>query len=62
MIGVSVSGGIRDRTASETLHFADDVLVGSMVRYLSNFSAARHFGEHRNRRKRVIRQLRSPRR
>ena len=26
-------------------HFADDVLVGSKVRYLSNFSAAPHFGE-----------------
>jgi len=37
MIGVSVSGGIRHRTASETLHTADDVLVGSKVRYLSNF-------------------------
>ena len=45
MIGVSVSGGIRHRTASETLHTADDVLVGSKVRYLSNFSAAPHFGE-----------------
>jgi len=45
MIGVSVSGGIRHRTASETLHTADDVLVGSKVRYLSNFSAAPHSGE-----------------
>ena len=45
MIGVSVSGGIRHRTASETLHTADDVLVGSKVRYLSNFLAAPHFGE-----------------
>ena len=45
MIGVSVSGGIRHRTASETLHTADDVLVGSKVRYLSNFSAAPYFGE-----------------
>jgi len=45
MIGVSVSGGIRNRTASQTLHIADDVLVGSKVRYLSNFSAAPHFGE-----------------
>ena len=26
-------------------HIADDVLVGSKVRYLSNFSAAPHFGE-----------------
>jgi len=45
MIGVSVSGGIRNRTASQTLHIADDVLVGSKVRHLSNFSAAPHFGE-----------------
>jgi hypothetical protein len=45
MIGVSVSGGIRHRTASETLHTADDVLVGSKVCYLSNFSAAPHSGE-----------------
>ena len=41
-VGVS---GICHRTASETLHTADDVLVGSKVRYLSNFSAALHFGE-----------------
>jgi len=26
-------------------HIADDVLIGSKVRYLSNFSAAPHFGE-----------------
>ena len=26
-------------------HTADDVLVGSKVRYLSNFGAAPHFGE-----------------
>jgi hypothetical protein len=26
-------------------HIADDVLVGSKGRYLSNFSAAPHFGE-----------------
>ena len=45
MIGVSVSGGIRHRTVSQTLHTADDVLVGSKVRYLSNFSAAPYFGE-----------------
>jgi len=45
MIGVSVSGGIRPGTASETLHIADDVLIGSKVGYLSNFSAALHFSE-----------------
>jgi len=27
------------------LHITDDVLVGSKVRYLSNFSAVPHFGE-----------------
>jgi hypothetical protein len=26
-------------------HIADDVLVGSKVRYLSSYSAAPHFGE-----------------
>ena len=26
-------------------HIADDVLIGWKVRYLSNFSAAPHFGE-----------------
>jgi hypothetical protein len=26
-------------------HIADDVLIGSKVRYLSNFSAAPHFAE-----------------
>jgi hypothetical protein len=31
-------------------HIADYVLVGSKVRYLSNFSAAPHFGERPDRR------------
>ena len=45
MIGVSVSGGIRHRTASETLHTADDVLVGSKAAICETSQRHPYFGE-----------------
>ena len=40
-----MAGTIEGRVNYYNWHIADDVLVGSKVRYLSNFSAAPHFGE-----------------
>ena len=39
-----MAGAIEGRV-NYNWHIADDLLVGSKVRYLSNFSAAPHFGE-----------------